>query len=102
MRDWAVWQAGADCYSQAALSPNDSKTLYVQLSYVNLRIRGTIGKSPESAISFFTFSYIIYRSFSSTDYTMPTPPWAVFGSTERGFDPEMQRVHRKKKVDPDG
>merc|ERR1719471_1114161 len=42
------------------------------------------------------------RSFSSTDYTMPTPPWAVFGSTERGFDPEMRRVHRKKKADPDG
>ena len=28
MRDWAIWQAGAGCYSQAALSSNDSKTLY--------------------------------------------------------------------------
>ena len=26
--DWAVWQAKAGCYSQAALSSNDSKTLY--------------------------------------------------------------------------
>ena len=25
--DWAVWQARAGCYSQAALSSNDSKTL---------------------------------------------------------------------------
>ena len=28
LRDWAVWQAGAGCYSQAAMSSNDSKTLY--------------------------------------------------------------------------
>ena len=27
LRDWAVWQARAGCYSQAALSLNDSKTL---------------------------------------------------------------------------
>ena len=27
LRDWPVWQAGAGCYSQAALSSNDSKTL---------------------------------------------------------------------------
>ena len=27
LRDWAVWQARAGCYSQAALSSNDSKTL---------------------------------------------------------------------------
>ena len=28
LRDWAVWQANAGCYSQAALSSIDSKTLY--------------------------------------------------------------------------
>ena len=28
LRDWAVWQARSGCYSQAALSSNDSKTLY--------------------------------------------------------------------------
>ena len=28
LRDWAVWQARACCYSQAALFSNDSKTLY--------------------------------------------------------------------------
>ena len=27
LRDWAVGQAGGKCYSQAALSSNDSKTL---------------------------------------------------------------------------
>ena len=26
LRDWAIWQARAGCYSQAALSSNDSKT----------------------------------------------------------------------------
>ena len=29
LRYWAAWQAGAGCYSWAALSSNDSKTLYV-------------------------------------------------------------------------
>ena len=29
LRDWAIGQAGAGCYSQAALSSNDSKTLYI-------------------------------------------------------------------------
>ena len=28
LRDWAVGQAGGSCYSQAALSSNDSKTWY--------------------------------------------------------------------------
>ena len=28
LRDWAVRQAGAGCYSRAALSSNDSKTRY--------------------------------------------------------------------------
>ena len=28
LRDWAVGQAGGSCYSSAALSSNDSKTLY--------------------------------------------------------------------------
>ena len=29
LRDWAVWRARAGCYCQAALSSNDSKTLYL-------------------------------------------------------------------------
>ena len=29
LRDLAVWQVRAGCYSQAALSSNDSKTLYL-------------------------------------------------------------------------
>ena len=32
LRDWAVRQAGAGCYSLAALSSNDSKTRYLQIS----------------------------------------------------------------------
>ena len=31
LRDWAVRQAGAGCYSRAALSSNDSKTRYTKL-----------------------------------------------------------------------
>ena len=27
LRDWAIWQARAGCFSQAAMSSNDSKTL---------------------------------------------------------------------------
>ena len=29
LRDWAVGQAGGSCYSRAAMSSNDSKTLYL-------------------------------------------------------------------------
>ena len=29
--EWSAWQARAGCYSQAALSSNDSKTLYALL-----------------------------------------------------------------------
>ena len=31
LREWAVGQAGGSCYSRAALSSNDSKTLYICL-----------------------------------------------------------------------
>ena len=30
LRDWAVGQAGGSCYSRAALSSNDSKTLHME------------------------------------------------------------------------
>ena len=33
LRDWAVGQAGGSFYSRAALSSNDSKTLYRDLPY---------------------------------------------------------------------
>ena len=33
LRDWAVWQAKAGCYSQAALSSNKSKTLSVNIVF---------------------------------------------------------------------
>ena len=33
LRDWAVGQARAGCYFQAAMSSNDSKTLYMPIPY---------------------------------------------------------------------
>ena len=36
--------------------------------------------------------------FSSLDYSVETPTWAVYGSEERGFDPEMKRHHRNRKI----
>ena len=33
LRDWAIGQARAGCYSQAAVSSNYSKTLYMLLKY---------------------------------------------------------------------
>ena len=41
LRDWAVGQAGGSCYSRAALSSNDSKTLY---SVRNLREKREEGR----------------------------------------------------------
>ena len=38
LRDWAVGQAGGSCYSWAALSSNDSKTLYTELRPVGLEV----------------------------------------------------------------
>ncbi|CAI5536839.1 unnamed protein product [Closterium sp. Naga37s-1] len=38
------------------------------------------------------------QPFSSTDYMAPTPPWAVFGAKEAGFDPQETRVRREKKA----
>ena len=30
--------------------------------------------------------------FTSTDYMLPTPEWAVYGAKEAGFDPKETRV----------
>jgi tRNA wybutosine-synthesizing protein 1 len=35
--------------------------------------------------------------FDSLDYVAATPDWAVFGATERGFDPVETRWKRKDK-----
>ncbi len=42
------------------------------------------------------------NKFSAKDYMAPTPPWALFGSKERGFDPGETRFHRKNKIRSDG
>ena len=39
--------------------------------------------------------------FTSMDYMSVTPAWAVFGSEKRGFDPEEQRVSKKKQKNKD-
>ncbi|KDQ97265.1 S-adenosyl-L-methionine-dependent tRNA 4-demethylwyosine synthase-like [Zootermopsis nevadensis] len=35
-------------------------------------------------------------TFTAEDYMFKTPPWAVFGASERGFDPVEKRWHRKR------
>ncbi|XP_015269120.1 PREDICTED: S-adenosyl-L-methionine-dependent tRNA 4-demethylwyosine synthase [Gekko japonicus] len=37
-------------------------------------------------------------TFTSADYAAQTPPWAVFGARERGFDPQDTRFQRKNKT----
>ncbi|XP_064459907.1 S-adenosyl-L-methionine-dependent tRNA 4-demethylwyosine synthase TYW1-like [Ornithodoros turicata] len=42
------------------------------------------------------------ESFTSEDYTFPTPAWAVYGARERGFDPKESRLLRKSRKDIGG
>ncbi|MBZ3878892.1 S-adenosyl-L-methionine-dependent tRNA 4-demethylwyosine synthase [Sciurus carolinensis] len=37
------------------------------------------------------------KTFSTKDYMAKTPPWAVFGARERGFDPRDTRYQRKSR-----
>jgi len=39
------------------------------------------------------------RTFTAEDYMAPTPDWASFGSSARGFDPAETRFYRKKKAE---
>eukprot|EP01137_Pigoraptor_chileana_P036559 Opistho-2@32385 len=41
-------------------------------------------------------------TFTTMDYLAPTPDWALFGSTEHGFNPVDSRVLRKGKKDVSG
>ncbi|NXQ54117.1 TYW1 synthase, partial [Anthoscopus minutus] len=38
------------------------------------------------------------RTFTAAEYTARTPPWALFGARERGFDPLDVRFQRKNKA----
>ncbi|KAM6315570.1 S-adenosyl-L-methionine-dependent tRNA 4-demethylwyosine synthase TYW1B isoform 2-T2 [Podargus strigoides] len=38
------------------------------------------------------------RTFTAADYAARTPPWALFGSRERGFDPLDVRYQRRDKA----
>ena len=42
------------------------------------------------------------ETFTSVEYVVPTPSWALFGSKEQGFDPAETRFHRNKNVKDDG
>ncbi|KAF6125430.1 hypothetical protein HJG60_009875 [Phyllostomus discolor] len=37
------------------------------------------------------------KTFGAEDYMAKTPPWALFGANERGFDPKDRRYQRKNK-----
>ncbi|XP_012663331.1 S-adenosyl-L-methionine-dependent tRNA 4-demethylwyosine synthase [Otolemur garnettii] len=37
------------------------------------------------------------KTFSTKDYMAKTPPWALFGAKERGFDPKDTRYQRKNR-----
>lgn len=37
------------------------------------------------------------KTFGAKDYMAKTPPWALFGASERGFDPKDTRYQRKNK-----
>ena len=51
----------------------------------------------EYGIFFYYESIPGEETFSSCDYTAPTPHWAVYGANERGFDPLEKRWYRKGK-----
>eukprot|EP00008_Paramoeba_atlantica_P001700 CAMPEP_0201502540 /NCGR_PEP_ID=MMETSP0151_2-20130828/84187_1 /ASSEMBLY_ACC=CAM_ASM_000257 /TAXON_ID=200890 /ORGANISM="Paramoeba atlantica, Strain 621/1 / CCAP 1560/9" /LENGTH=633 /DNA_ID=CAMNT_0047896141 /DNA_START=2992 /DNA_END=4893 /DNA_ORIENTATION=- len=36
------------------------------------------------------------KPFSAVDYMKPTPPWAIYGAEERGFDPKEFRLKARK------
>ncbi|NWH83906.1 TYW1 synthase, partial [Aegithalos caudatus] len=38
------------------------------------------------------------RSFTAAEYTARTPPWALFGARERGFDPSDVRFQRRNRA----
>ncbi|XP_067119220.1 S-adenosyl-L-methionine-dependent tRNA 4-demethylwyosine synthase TYW1-like isoform X2 [Centruroides vittatus] len=42
------------------------------------------------------------ETFTSLDYMLPTPNWAIIGAKERGFDPVETRFLRKSKKDISG
>ena len=37
------------------------------------------------------------ESFTALDYAALTPEWALIGHSQRGFDPDETRWHRKAK-----
>lgn len=49
---------------------------------------------PEAVRSAFGIQVESKQPFTSVDYMAPTPSWAVYGSTEAGFDPGETRVRK--------
>ena len=58
LRDWAIWQAGVGCYSQAALSSNDSKTLYINTDRLRDHDGGNEGVNNPKHFADFTYGMV--------------------------------------------
>ena len=58
LRDWAVWQARACCYSWAVLSSNDSKMLYCCLKLITY-----VKKFQKHSSSFYSVSELFGKRF---------------------------------------
>jgi hypothetical protein len=48
-----------------------------------------------SVLPVFELIKLVFYLFVLQDYMFKTPSWAVFGASERGFDPVERRWHRK-------
>ena len=85
MRDWAVWQARAGCYSQVALSSNDLKTLY---NSVNTNV---LHGSPQRAANHLSESERAFRSDGGSFIHLSEVFWTFRAKRENGpFLPSIQ------------
>ncbi|KAL8427788.1 hypothetical protein ACSSS7_007523 [Eimeria intestinalis] len=56
---------------------------------------GTNSSSTSCVVSCLSQALGGSADFSGTDYSAATPPWAIVGSEQRGFDPHQKRVLNK-------
>ena len=82
--DWAAWQARAGCYSQAAVSSYDSKTLYVYSCYTQLSI---FSAAISTLVAIITQGCILgisaYQSWWGANSIYPSWSWNDFVSAPR-------------------
>jgi hypothetical protein len=58
-------------------------------------MHGGLEQPHKIALAVFKLMKLVLYLFFLQDYMCKTPSWAVFGATERGFDPVERRWHRK-------